>query len=75
MLIIKDEDFIAKGLERACYIHPEDETKVIKIVYSKQGIKNNQNEVEYMYIGYLKEKKKDFCCEIFQLRLVLIPRY
>ncbi|MCT7484316.1 YrbL family protein [Aliarcobacter cryaerophilus] len=39
MLIIKDEDFIAKGLERACYIHPEDETKVIKIVYSKQGIK------------------------------------
>ncbi|PWE24291.1 YrbL family protein, partial [Aliarcobacter skirrowii] len=51
MLIIKDEDFIAKGLERACYIHPEDETKVIKIVYSKQGIKNNQNEVEYMYIG------------------------
>ncbi len=59
MLIIKDEDFIAKGLERACYIHPEDETKVIKIVYSKQGIKNNQNEVEYMYIGYLKVKKKD----------------
>ena len=59
MIILKDEDFVGKGNERACYIHPEDETKVIKIVYSKQGIKNNQNEVEYMYIGYLKEKKKD----------------
>ncbi len=65
-LILKDENFIGKGLERACYNHPEDKTKVIKIIYSKQGIINNQNYVEYVYINYLKKQKKDLsmiaCC-------------
>ena len=33
MIILKDEDFVGKGNERACYIHPEDKNKAIKITY------------------------------------------
>ncbi len=47
---------IAKGGERACYLHPLDNTKVIKILYTK-GTHNNQNKLEYIYINDLKRKK------------------
>jgi len=49
---------IAKGSERACYINPNDNTKVIKIIYSKES-HNEQNELEYIYMNYLKKKNKD----------------
>ncbi|WP_052502698.1 YrbL family protein [Halarcobacter anaerophilus] len=55
---INDDLLIAKGGERACYIHPEDNTKVIKILYT-QGIHNNQNRLEYIYMNYLKKKEKN----------------
>lgn len=55
-LILTDEHFIAKGGERACYLHPEDNTKIIKIIYI-DGIHNNQNELEYSYMNYLINKK------------------
>ncbi len=59
MLVLKDEDLLAKGGERYCFVHPEDSTKVIKIVYT-QGVHNNQNELEFNYYSLLKKRKVDF---------------
>ena len=40
MLILKEEDFIGKGSERACYLHPNDKNKAVKVTY-----KNNKREM------------------------------
>ncbi len=42
------EFFIAKGGERECYIHPKDNSKVVKIIHRK-GKNNEQNQLEYKY--------------------------
>jgi hypothetical protein len=55
-LILKDSSFLAKGGERDCYIHPEDKTKVIKIVH-RQEKHNEQNKLEYKYFHFLKQKE------------------
>ena len=57
-LILNDSLFIAKGGERNCYVHPDDNTKVIKILY-KNINHNNQNELEYSYMKYIKRKGAD----------------
>ncbi len=57
-LILDDIYLLAKGGERSCYIHPHDETKVIKVLHTL-GSHNNQNELEYSYIKYLKKNNKD----------------
>jgi len=58
MINLTKNDLIAKGSERACYINPNDNTKVIKIIYSK-GTHNQQNHLEYIYMQYLLKKNKD----------------
>lgn len=58
-VILKDEDLIAKGGERFCFVHPNDVNKVIKIVYT-QGVHNNQNELEFNYYSLLKKRKVNF---------------
>lgn len=50
---------LGKGRERECYIHPNDYTKVIKVVY-RPDQNLNQNEMEYKYIQYLHKNKIDF---------------
>ncbi|WP_419767112.1 YrbL family protein [Arcobacter sp.] len=55
---LNDDLLIAKGGERACYLHPDDNTKVVKSLFI-QGSHNNQNKLEYIYMNYLKNKKKD----------------
>lgn len=57
-LILEDKYLIAKGGERACYIDPRDNTRVIKVLYIKSE-DNRQNELEYIYMNYLEKKKKD----------------
>lgn len=59
MLVLKEEDLLAKGGERLCFVHPLDATKVIKIVYT-HGVHNNQNELEFNYYAILKKRKVDF---------------
>ena len=49
---------LAKGGERICYIHPNDNTKIIKVLYTK-GTHNNQNELEYIYYEYLNKYNID----------------
>ncbi|WP_123377873.1 PhoP regulatory network YrbL family protein [Aliarcobacter butzleri] len=56
MIILKDEDFVGKGNERACYIHPEDKNKAIKITYENNNRKESkQTKLE---VNYYKELKK-----------------
>lgn len=58
-LFLDNSLLIAKGGERACYVHPNDDTKVIKILYSNLDKHNNQNKLEFIYMNYLKKKKVD----------------
>lgn len=53
------EFFIAKGGERECYIHPKDNSKVVKIIHRK-GKNNEQNQLEYKYTNFLKSKNRSF---------------
>lgn len=53
------EFFIAKGGERECYIHPMDNSKVVKIIHRK-GKNNEQNQLEYKYTNFLKSKNRSF---------------
>ncbi len=56
MITLTKSLLIAKGGERDCYLHPEDNTKVIKIVHKIEE-HNNQNELEYSYMKYIKKRK------------------
>jgi len=46
---------LAKGNERLCYIHPNDDTKVIKITHKKDGGRS-QNLMEATYYECLKKR-------------------
>lgn len=62
-LILTEEHFIARGGERDCYHHPLDSTKVIKVMYEKDGVYaygGNRNNLEYKYYTFLKELKISF---------------
>lgn len=73
-IILNNNLFIANGGGRACYIHPEDETKVIKITYSDEGRTNSQNSIDFKYINFIKELNKDLshissCYEYIEINL------
>ena len=57
-IILNNELLIAKGGERACYINPYDQKKVIKVLLTKEK-DNQRNELEYIYMNYLDKKKRD----------------
>lgn len=48
-------EFLSKGGERDCFINPNDNNKVIKVLHTK-GEHNHQNELEYIYSNYLEQK-------------------
>lgn len=56
MLILKEEDFLAKGNERACYLHPEDKNKAIKVTL--ENSKRKKNKQTKMEIDYYKQLEK-----------------
>lgn len=59
MIYLDKNDLLSKGSERACYTHPSDDNKLIKIIYTK-NIGYNQNDLEYKYYNYLKKSKVSF---------------
>lgn len=62
-LILTEKHFIARGGERDCYQHPLDSTKVIKIMYQKDGVYaygGNRNNLEYEYYTFLEKSKISF---------------
>jgi hypothetical protein len=50
---------LGKGNERICYLHPNDETKVIKISYKKVSSRE-QNNLEFVYYQALERKRVNF---------------
>ena len=57
MLILQEKDFVGKGSERACYIHPNDKNKTVKVTYkNNKRKKNKQTETEIKYYKQLKRR-------------------
>jgi len=56
-LVLNEKYFLAKGGERNCYIHPNDASKVIKIVHRNEK-HNEQNKLEYKYYNFLQKRNK-----------------
>jgi hypothetical protein len=56
ILKLKDEDFVAKGSERACYLHPEDRNKAVKISYEQDTGRDKQTKIEIDYYKNLLKK-------------------
>lgn len=62
MLILKEENFIAKGNERAIYLHPEDNNKTVKVTYEgnqRKESKQSKKEISY-YNQLIRRGMKDF---------------
>lgn len=56
MILLNNNYLLSRGSERTCYIHPFDTNKVIKIIYNKKELNNNQNDLEFKYYSYLNSK-------------------
>lgn len=62
-LHLRDDDLIAKSKTRVCYLHPQDHSKVVKIVIKKPVFwKQDANRKEWRHFLYLKKRhaKIDF---------------
>lgn len=62
-LILAKEHFIARGGERECYSHPLDPTKVVKVLYKKDGVyayNGSRNDLDRIYYNFLKKSKISF---------------
>jgi len=58
MITLNDSLLLGKGGERACYAHPNDLNKVIKIVFCKES-HNEQNKLEQIYYNDLHKHNKN----------------
>lgn len=56
---LKPVHLLAKGGERSCYIDPDNENFIIKVVHA-QNKHNRQNELEYDYYKILEKRDVDF---------------
>ena len=54
MIELNKDLFLAQGGERDCYIHPDDKSKLIKIMHSKNN--TEQNRVDEIYYNILNKK-------------------
>jgi len=59
-LNLNDTDFLAKGSERACYTHPQDKDKAIKLSYEQNIGRDKQSNIEIKYYEELIKKDIDW---------------
>ena len=60
-MILREEDFVGKGNERACYVHPNDNTKAVKCSYEQNAGRSKQTTLEVStYKMLLKKNHKDW---------------
>ncbi len=59
LLTVNDTLLLGKGNERLCYLHPDDDSKIIKIAYKHHNVRN-QNKIEEIYYTYLEKKGISF---------------
>jgi len=57
-LILKEEDFVGKGNERVCYVHPDDKNKAIKVSYEQNQGRSKQTDLETKTYNQLLKKEK-----------------
>ena len=57
MLILNKENFIGKGNERECYIHPHDNNKAIKVSYNQKNGHTKQSDTEVKYYKKLLKRQ------------------
>jgi hypothetical protein len=59
---LKEEHYLGHGHQRICYIHPDDDTKVIKVVTKKRKIPNfkSQNLIEFLSYKLAEDTVTDF---------------
>jgi len=60
MIELKDELLLGDGGERLVFIHPNDSSKVIKVLQPELKRHNFQNELEFKYYNFLQRKNIDF---------------
>lgn len=61
MLKLENAVVIGEGMERICYLHPEDQEKVVKIAKEGAG-GNNQNQCEFKTYNYLTKHHGQLDC-------------
>jgi len=49
MLVLNNENFVGKGNERECYIHPNDPNKAVKVSYEQELGRSKQSDTEINY--------------------------
>ncbi len=59
LLILDENLFIGKGNERACYIHPDDPNKAVKVNFDESKSKQSDTEINY-YKQLVKRKLNDW---------------
>ncbi|MCD6432584.1 MAG: hypothetical protein J7L21_00945 [Sulfurimonas sp.] len=57
-MIALPEEMIGRGNERACYFHPEDNSKAIKVSYEREKGRSKQSDIEIKYYKQLLKRKK-----------------
>ena len=58
MIHLRHSPVLGQGSERRCYLHPTDDSKVIKVPF-KGGKNRNQNNIESVYYQHLLAVKAD----------------
>ena len=56
---LNDSLFLGKGGERSSYLHPDDNTKIIKVLFREER-HNHQNELDFAYSNYLVNENVNF---------------
>ena len=60
LLELNKNDLLGVGGQRECYLHPKNKSKVLKIMYRCNSLKDDVNKLEYIYLGILKKRNVSF---------------
>jgi len=60
-LVLKEEDFVGKGNERVCYVHPSDQNKAVKFSFEQSQGRSKQTTLEVnTYNQLIKKSHNDW---------------
>ena len=62
MLKLEGAKILGQGMERICYLHPDDANKVIKIPKTQSPKSIQQNQKEYRSFQYISKRHKKLTC-------------
>jgi len=62
MIILKNAKLLGEGMERICYLHPENENQVVKIPQKAGENGSRQNEFEFRSYRYILKRTPEITC-------------